>query len=190
MMRKTLWFWALLGVCVAGGGVEARAATYYVDATSGSDASSGLSAAGAWKTVAKVNGVALVAGDAVLFKRGEVWRENLVVPSSGAAGNPIRFDAYGDGPAPLLTEYLDLPASSWSVDAGNVWKAAAASSAMNWVLFGTVWGTKQTAKANLATDRDWFFAAGILYVYAPQNPATYYAPVAAMVHPGQAMIFV
>jgi peptidoglycan/xylan/chitin deacetylase (PgdA/CDA1 family) len=190
MTRTTLWLRALLGVCVAAGGVEAPAATYYVDATGGSDASNGLSAAAAWKTVAKVNGATLVAGDAVLFKRGEVWRENLVVPSSGAAGNPIRFDTYGDGPAPLLTEYLDLPASSWSVDAGNVWKAAAASSGMNWVLFGTVWGTKQTAKVNLATDRDWFFAAETLYVYAPQNPATYYAPVAAMVHPGQAMIFI
>jgi len=35
---------------------EARAATYYVDATNGNDVNNGLSESTSWKTIAKVNG--------------------------------------------------------------------------------------------------------------------------------------
>jgi len=51
-------------------------------------------------------------GDAVLFKRGGVWTESLAPTASGTAGSPISFDAYGAGPAPLLTGYLPLPAAT------------------------------------------------------------------------------
>src|SRR5215831_11731674 len=58
----------------------------YVD-PSGSDANDGLTQATAWKTVAKVNGSTFAAGDQILFKRGGVWNESLVPPSSGTSGN-------------------------------------------------------------------------------------------------------
>jgi hypothetical protein len=51
------------------------AATYYVDATNGLDANNGLATAAAWKTIAKVNASRFLPGDQVLFKRGEMWRE-------------------------------------------------------------------------------------------------------------------
>src|SRR3989344_2919178 len=73
------------------------AATYFVDATLGDDdARDGLSEANAWKSVAKVNATAFLPGDSILFKCGETWREQLVVPNSGAAGNPITFGSYGN----------------------------------------------------------------------------------------------
>jgi hypothetical protein len=50
---------------------------YYVDATSGNDANDGRSPAAAWKTIAKVNGYSFSAGDRILFKRGEMWRETV-----------------------------------------------------------------------------------------------------------------
>jgi hypothetical protein len=185
-----VWSKTAVGVLVMTLATATSATVYYVDATGGSDANSGTSQAAAWQTVAKVNAGSFAAGDQILFKRGGVWRENLVVPSSGAAGNPIQLDAYGVGAAPVLTGYLDLPAASWTVDAGNVWKASVTASTMNFVLFGSIWGKKQSAKANVANDRDWYFASNILYVYATGNPATYYAGVAAMLGAGGQAIYI
>ena len=96
--------------------MPAWAATYYVDATGGSDSNDGLTSASAWKTVAKVNASSFAAGDQILFRRGQVWNEGLVPPSSGASGNPIEFDAYGSGVAPTLTGYVNLAAASWTLD--------------------------------------------------------------------------
>jgi len=75
---------------------------YYVDATGGSDAAAGTSEAAAWKTVSKVNGETFLPADVVLFKPGEVWAENLVIPSSGNSSDPIIFGAYGTGARPIL----------------------------------------------------------------------------------------
>ncbi len=154
--------------------------TYYVDSAAGSDSNNGTTLQTPWKTVAKVNAATLAAGDSVLFKRGGVWTESLAPTASGTAGSPIAFDAYGAGPAPLLTGYLGLPAASWTLVSGNVWKATMTASSMNYALFGTVWGRKQTAQANLANDRDWYFALNTLYVFSNGNPAAYYGNVAAM----------
>jgi hypothetical protein len=79
------------------------AATYYVNATNGRDANSGLSEITAWKTIAKVNASRFNPGDQILFKRGETWREQLTVSSSGSAGNPITFGAYGAGNKPVIS---------------------------------------------------------------------------------------
>ena len=171
-------YWAFLGVvCLSAAG---WGSTYYVDSAGGNDSNSGTTQQAPWKTVAKVNAATLLAGDSVLFKRGGVWTESLAPTASGTAGSPIAFDAYGAGPAPLLTGYLALAASSWTLASGSVWKATVTASSMNYVLFGTVWGTKQTAQANLLHDRDWYFASNTLYVFSSTNPASYYGNAAAM----------
>ena len=54
------------------------------------------------------------------------------------------------------------------------------ASAMNFVLFGTIWGTKQTSQAALQHDRDFFLNNNMLYVFSASNPSTYYGTVAAM----------
>jgi parallel beta-helix repeat protein len=74
----------------------AYAATYYVDVTNGNDPNDGLSPETAWKTINKVNSMNFYPGDSILFKRGEIWREQLNVRSSGKEGNPITFGAYGE----------------------------------------------------------------------------------------------
>lgn len=80
------------------------AQTYYVDATKGkeNDSLDGQSEATAWKTINKVNQTSFSAGDTVLFKRGNVWRETLNPLSSGNVGLPITFGAYGTGAAPRI----------------------------------------------------------------------------------------
>ena len=178
-------------VCVATGVMHA--ATYYVDATGGNDANDGLTQATAWKTVAKVNGSTFAAGDSVLFKRGEVWRESLVPPSSGASGNPIILDAYGTGEAPTLTGALDLPSTAWTLDSGNIWKATVTASSLNYVAFGGMYGQKHTtSKTECTSPRDFFLLSNTLYVYSPgaTNPATYYGSVTAMLLTNGQMLYI
>lgn len=96
-MRK--FFFIIAFLLLAG---HAWAATYYVNQTGGSDSANGTSTGTAWKTISKVNGSSFSAGDSILLKRGEIWREQLTPPSSGIAGNPITFGAYGSGVAPII----------------------------------------------------------------------------------------
>ena len=77
--------------------------TYYVDSSGGSDANNGISSGTAWQTIARINSAVLEPGDHVLFKKGDIWREQLTVPASGASGNPITFDAYSTGSNPVIS---------------------------------------------------------------------------------------
>jgi len=75
-MKTTRYLLAVVAVCAIA--ASARAATYYVDATGGTDTNDGLSQGTAWKTVAKVNGSTFSAGDQVLFKRARFGMKSLV----------------------------------------------------------------------------------------------------------------
>jgi hypothetical protein len=178
-MTEIAWF-RMTGLVLAGvlgWGVGASATTYYVSSSAGNDANSGTSSAAAWATVAKVNAQIFVAGDQILFRRGDVWNESLTPGSSGTAGSPIAFDAYGTGPAPNLTGYYAVPSAAWTLVSGNAWKAAlpATYSTINFCLFGTVWGQKVAAStANLTGQWDFYFASGHVYVFSVGNPGSYY----------------
>jgi len=76
-------------------------AVFYVDSESGNDQAEGTRPDAAWRTLEKVNTATLIPGDQVLFKRGGLWRGQLV-PQSGAPGARILYGAYGDGPKPIL----------------------------------------------------------------------------------------
>src|SRR4029077_14522115 len=97
------------------------ATTYYVD-PAGSNGNSGLSPQTPWRTLLKVGISTFQPGDVVLFKRDAVWSEWLTPPSSGAAGNVIKFDAYGNGRPPEFTGRYATIASQWTNSAGNVWQ--------------------------------------------------------------------
>ncbi len=73
---------------------QADATNYYVSAI-GNDAANGLTPATPWMTIEKVNQTAFSPGDAILFKRGDAWREGqaLYGSSNGTAGKPILFGA-------------------------------------------------------------------------------------------------
>ncbi len=179
-----------LALLLCAGSSVSSGATYYVDATNGDDMKEGQTILTAWKTIAKVNASTFAPGDQILFKRGEVWRETLVPPSSGTAGNSIKFDAYGSGDAPTITGYLPLAAGAWAVDSGNVWKTSVTGSSMNFVQFGAIWGNKQTAKTNVLNNRDWYFASNTLYVFSQGNPTTYYGSVGAILLPNGQPVYI
>ena len=98
--------------------VNIFATDYYVK-NSGNDAADGTSDATAWKTIAKVNASIFKPGDNIYFKRGDMWREQLNVSSSGAEGKPITFSAYGTGEKPIFNG-ANLVAG-WKEKSNNIW---------------------------------------------------------------------
>jgi hypothetical protein len=75
-------------------------ATYYVS-SSGNDANSGTSMASAWKTISKVNSMALPPGTIVLFEGGATFSGGLTFDSNdaGDAANKVVISSYGTGKA-------------------------------------------------------------------------------------------
>jgi len=174
-LRMTKPAGALLLMLILSAG--ARATTYYVSSSAGNDSNNGTSVSTPWQTIGHVNGQTFSPGDSILFKRGDVWNEGLATASSGSSGNPITFDAYGTGAAPNLTGYYSVPSSAWVHVTGNAWKAPvpATYTAINFCLFGSVWGEKVAAvSSNLTAWGDFYLASGFVYVFSPENPASYY----------------
>jgi hypothetical protein len=182
---------AMLGVCLS-----AEATSYYVS-NAGSDGNSGTTSGTPWRTLAQVNSQTFSPGDAIYLQRGGIWREQLIPPSSGASGNPIKFDAYGSGAAPLITAATPMPFADdnlWThVDGGNgnTWKAAIPSSfgtaTVNVVQFGKVYGHKQPygtgCQYSIVSKYDWCLVWPYLYVYSPagSKPFVTYASDEAIV---------
>ncbi len=174
--------------------LRAGASTYYVD-PAGSNGNSGLSPQSAWRTLLKVGISSFQPGDVILFKRDAIWNESLTPPSSGATGNPIKFDAYGNGRPPEFTGFYSTTSSQWTNTGGNVWQitlsAAQPITQLNFVRFGTMWGNSQSTQGALAHDRDWFYdsVAQNLYVWAASgNPVTHYVSVTPIILSGEAVI--
>ncbi len=166
--------------------------TYYVDATSGNDANDGASSGRPWKTVAKVHDTTFAAGDTILFKRGEVWRESLYLDkSSGSAGKPITFGAYGTGAKPLFLGSVDLSStSSWTATGGNVWRSASVSmpahcynNDVGTLVFNNEasLGSKKSSQGAVTTQGAFYYdpSTHYVYLYSVGNPGTFYAHIEA-----------
>lgn len=113
----------VLALCTACSGIaHTSPTTVYVDSHEGDDANPGTSPGAPIRTIARVNRMVLSPGDSVLFRRGQTWREQLVVPSSGEAGSPITFAAYGEGAAPVISG-AEVVNARWQRHAGKVYAA-------------------------------------------------------------------
>jgi hypothetical protein len=182
-------FFVVLFLAMAGG---ASATTYYVSSSSGSDSNSGTSPATPWARLGiHVNGGTFNPGDVIYLKRGDTWNEQLVPPSNGVLGSPIQFDAYGTGPAPVITAAAPIVfvSGSWTYVSGNTWSATIAttipSAAAEMVRFGNVYGMKRTGSCAsvIAGKYDWCVSWPTLYVYSPTgvNPTATYAAEGSIV---------
>ena len=69
--------------------------TYYVSGC-GDDAADGRTPRTAWRTLARVNGAALCPGEGVRFRRGDIFRGQLIAQSG------VGYGAYGSGDKPKL----------------------------------------------------------------------------------------
>lgn len=111
------------GVC------PAFATTYYVDAANGNDKNIGSTAGQAWQTLQKVSSSRLVAGDEVLFRRGQTFYGTLRPNSSGEPTKPIVFGAFGKGELPIIGGICNLKQDllpnivlDWVAIKPNIWQ--------------------------------------------------------------------
>ncbi len=108
--------------------IQVKATNYYVS-NSGKNNASGTSSATAWKTISTVNSKTFSPGDSILFKCGDVWREELLIKNSGQPGAPIVYATYGTGPKPRI--YGSNRAENWTAVDGytNIWQSGTILSA-------------------------------------------------------------
>ena len=165
--------------------IIASAAKYYVS-SAGNDANNGLSSSTPWKTIAKVNSKSFLPGDIIYFNKGEIWRETLIVPSSGKSGASITFSSYGTGVDPIISgSDMDI---SWSRYTANIWQSTVTTQPTI-VYFNNKRGTLR-ANSSCSAEYEWYWAGNILYVYAPSdyNPSiTYTSPGVEVGHRSRAM---
>jgi len=101
-MLRTRLFLLPLALCLISPLQSFAATTFYIDATQGSDTSTGTTPEQAWSSLAKVNDHKFTPGDQILFHAGQSWTGTLTPHGSGATGSPITVSSYGDGAKPLL----------------------------------------------------------------------------------------
>lgn len=131
----------LLSVCLIIFAVfNGQAKTYYFSST-GNDTYTNTQAqtpATPWKTIGKLNSIfnSLVAGDSILFKRGDLFYGTINVTSSGAFKKHIVLSAYGTGVNPVVSGFTALATTSWTSVGGGVYQSSltSASASLNMVV--------------------------------------------------------
>ncbi len=142
---------------------------YYIDADGGRDENDGRAPEAAWKSVGKVNASVFNPGDRVLFKSGQVWREELRIPSSGTAEQPILFGAYGPGEAPVLSA-SDVVSPTTEEGAGGALYAARLAAEPKQVFLDGKRMARVREKAKLSTNTWWWDAGSSrLFLWPPDG---------------------
>lgn len=110
--------------------VAAESYPIYYISNDGSDDSTGLTPITAWKTIAKVMASNPAPDSKILFKRGDEWREQLTIPTSGTADQRIVYGAYGTGAKPIINgadvvtgwgdSYNNIDSDIWGTVSPNV----------------------------------------------------------------------
>lgn len=184
MKTRTLAIFAILFLLLAG---QAWATTYYVDSAL-TDTNVGsatpdcttynpvtfLCSGGsysAYKTIADVNSKALSPDDQMLFRKGQIWRETLTVPSSGTNGHNIIYGAFGNGSNPVLSG-MDL-ITGFANAGSSTWTVALATNPSGGVMFNNQYGTS-SAIVPIAYLYSWSWAANVLTIFSASDPASAY----------------
>jgi len=151
---------------------------YYVDAANGRNSNDGLSPTTAWKTLHKLNNYIFSPGDRILFKRGEVWRGQLNVTSSGAPENPVTYAAFGPGPKPrILGSVSKNDPSDWVREHGYIWYTHTQKRVYQCVFRNdTRFSRRVLRKGDLDTQGElwWDSAGNRVYFFSRENPAIQY----------------
>ena len=100
----------------------ASAKNFYV-AANGNNNNNGTSPSSPWQSIAKLNASfnSIVAGDSILFRKGDTFYGAIVVGKSGVSGRPIVISAYGSGNKPIITGFVT--ASSWTTVSTGIYQA-------------------------------------------------------------------
>jgi hypothetical protein len=117
----------------------AEAKNYYVSST-GNNANNGLTPTTAWQSITKVNSyfASMLAGDSILFRRGDTFYGAIVVNKSGTSSLPIVISAFGSGAKPIITGFKTL--TTWTSLGNGIYQSAvpAAKTTLNMVTLDNV----------------------------------------------------
>jgi hypothetical protein len=117
MKMAVLLLFSAFGLCFG--------SVYYVDSSNGNDAAAGRTPSEAWRTLSRVNEAELLPGDSVLFRRGGVFRGQLI-PVSGSEAGDVVYGAYGSGAKPRLLGSVSKSAvSDWLLESPDIWTTQA-----------------------------------------------------------------
>lgn len=162
--------------------------TYYVNAVSGNDKDDGSSDALAWQSLSKVNAAQLLPGDQVLFRRGQIWRGQLI-PQSGHSGTNGRivYGAYPENSDPLPQLLGSVHCLGWTNQGGNVWRChtdfAAYGVEVGNLIFndGQGVGIKRRYQSEVNSQDEFWFdpATKALKLYSTDDPAKRYRSLEA-----------
>ena len=152
--------------------------TYYFS-TSGSDSNDGLTEANPKKTLyeASVN-INAQAGDNILLKRGDVWRNERIqyystVPISGTSADRITFSSYGD--TTLAKPKIDgktVYGGTWIADVDtNVYKTTKSYDARYWL--NGIEVVRARTKSELSEAQPFYSDFTYVYMYSLTDPATH-----------------
>ena len=108
--------------------ISVQARNFYFSSSTGNDSyttAQAQSQTTPWKSITKLNSffASLLAGDAVYFKRGDVFYGSIVVTKSGTSTSPIIISAYGTGNRPLISGFTTL--TSWTSVGNGIYQATA-----------------------------------------------------------------
>ena len=159
--------------------------SYYVS-NNGNDEAEGTSPESAWATLSKVNDATLQPGDSILFEAGGIWRNELVITSSGSDGEFIVFSRYGSGLNPIILG--SEVAENWTeTNVTNVWQSGTPLDNYSdeyypgRIFFITddsvSWGQYQEYNSNfsnLSREYDYTINGSTYYVYSTVDPDDVY----------------
>jgi len=198
MMKKLFLILSLFAILLLGFSTSGFSTIYYVNtASTGTGDGTTQEITGehaAWKTIAEVSAFMgfFNAGDSILFNMGNTWQQSTIfyITDSGESGNPITFGSYGDGDKPIISILGALTgwttAGNWTEEDGvgvNIWSISYAGDPNRLVLDGTEYKEAES-EADITITYRWHSDTGVtkLYVYATENPSTFYSSIEAYVN--------
>jgi len=125
-------------------GINAHAKTYYFSSSSGDDSRSNTQAQSSstpWRSLSKLSSFfsSLQPGDAVYFKRGDVFYGSINITKAGTSSAFISFMAYGTGNRPIIAGLSDV--TGWTSSGTNLWTSAAISAGQATAMIVLINGT-------------------------------------------------
>jgi hypothetical protein len=137
---------------------------------------------GDFTTIAQVNAHTFVAGDQVLFRKGDTWTGTtaLNINHSGALGNPIIYSSYGSGDLPKFNFLASVPgwstAGNWTQN-GNIWRITVSLGSGDKRLWLSGVEAQKCSTATVTASLKWYYSGTILYVYSATNPASAFSNI-------------
>lgn len=149
--------------------------TFYIDSKSGNDLNNGSFPDSAWRTIERVCNHQFQAGDSILFKRGEIWKEKFYIEFSGDSSCPIVISAYGIGNKPVLSALDEIPGwnvkDHWIEVKSHVWMMKCSKDPRRLLVDGKEILRTYPLEFVDGVESKWYYNSDTLFLFSTGNPA-------------------